>query len=211
MLQNPKTLKKRVREIILLRMLHEVVVPDCRHKRLRMHNSRLLPSLVRIDTVIDGNDVVELVGCRHTLALEARTGIVHVKHRLNGEHLALRLILKANQVRSRPAGCPLVEACLDQRGKLHHSSRMDGLDASKPGILARVKIQHGDNISLALARTLKSQPIQLSLELLERELGQGGLGDLLLAFGLMTRTGQRSLGGVFPRGSLRTAKTAGVL
>ncbi len=62
-LQNPKPLKEGICEIIFLRVLHEVVVPDRRDKGLGMHNSSLLASLVRIDTVIDGNDVVQLVGC----------------------------------------------------------------------------------------------------------------------------------------------------
>ena len=102
MFENPETLEKAVREVILLGVLQQVCLPVLGTESLRVNDAGLLASLVGVDAVIDSDDVVQLVNRRDPFAGESLAAEIHMEHGLNREHLALGLVLEANQVRSPP-------------------------------------------------------------------------------------------------------------
>ncbi len=187
MFENPETLEKTVRKVVLLGVLHQVGLPVLGAESLRMNNTGLLATLVGIDSVIDCDDVVQLVNGGDSFAGESLAAEVHVEHRLNSEHLALGLVLETDEVGPPPDCRTAVQRLLDERCQFHDCSRVDSLDAPEPSILPSVKVQSGDHVGLALRGTDESESLQFGLELFGSLLAERRLGDLAaLLLGLMT-------------------------
>ena len=74
-----------------------------------MKHTRLLASLLGIHTILDGQNIVQLVNGRNALNLESLGRKPHMKHTLHGKHAAIGLILKADQIGTPPVLHPRLQ------------------------------------------------------------------------------------------------------